>query len=437
MTTWLLILIAYLPFQIALNPVKGIDLSSLRVFIILFFLVFLIKQLKNRRFFFEIDFIGLCLIAFLFASFVSLFNAENIIWGLRKLVYFFSIFPLYFLVRYIVFNSKLSANNFNRKFKKIGLALLGGSFFVSLIGLLQFFAQFIFGIKKVYNFFAINILPVFSGISFSSVVLTYQSWLVNVDGKDFLRAISIFPDSHMLSFYCGMLLPLSIIFVLIYRLSGFYRLFFLIPFLLFFTTLTTFSRGGYFGVIISLILLSVLLFNSYRKTAVVILLSLLIFIVPITPFSLRFCSAFDLSEHSNLERIKIWEKSLDIIGKNVFTGTGLGNYSLNVASDINYRNPITSHNLYLDIFSETGIFGFAILLILGFWIFKNLFLKEKINVFTAGIISSFAYFLSHSFFETPIYHPVVLGLIMIILAITSAYISICGLRTNINSHGVR
>ncbi|MCD6284220.1 hypothetical protein J7J12_03170, partial [bacterium] len=95
------------------------------------------------------------------------------------------------------------------------------------------------------------------------------------------------------------------------------------------------------------------------------------------------------------------------------------------------------HNLYLDIFSETGIFGFAILLILGFWIFKNLFLKEKINVFTAGIISSFAYFLSHSFFETPIYHPVVLGLIMIILAITSAYISICGLRTNINSHGVR
>jgi len=45
-------------------------------------------------------------------------------------------------------------------------------------------------------------------------------------------------------------------------------------------------------------------------------------------------------------------------------GVGLGNYSREVSPLAVYRNPITSHNLYLDLAAETGIFGLAAWLIL-------------------------------------------------------------------------
>ena len=107
MFKWLLLLIAYLPFQIALNPRPAFDLASLRVFIVLLFVVWLAKALITKSLigwtcFKNIQSIGLFLF-FTLAGF-SLIGAENIIWGLRKMVFFLSIFPLYFLVIALVDN---------------------------------------------------------------------------------------------------------------------------------------------------------------------------------------------------------------------------------------------------------------------------------------------------------------------------------------------
>ncbi|MFH0906856.1 MAG: O-antigen ligase family protein [bacterium] len=418
MFIWLLFLIAYLPFQIALNPGAGFDLSSLRVFIIVLTLAFFFKNIISRTRYNphlkNLQSIGL--LVFLFLIGFSLISAENISWGLRKILFFLSIFPLYFLVNALV-------DDFT-KIKKTFLILAYSSGLIALIGLLQFLSQFVFGLEKVYDFWAINILPVFSGFNLGALILSYPSWLVNINGNTILRAFSVFSDPHIFSFYLGMILPLIIVLLNIKKEQKiiFYTLFFL----LFSALLLSFVRGAYLAIIIAFLVMAGLFWKYLKdkKTAIFLCLCLLIFIIPITPVSGRFYNSFDLEEGSNVGRLEMWQKSGQIGLNNFWQGVGLGNYSLLVDSDLGYRNPITAHNLYLDIFSETGIFALIVclVLILGtiwqlFKALKSAKNKELAYVFI-GLIGVLAYFSVHSFFETAIYSPIVLALLMIILGLS-------------------
>ena len=94
MYKWLLLLIFYLPFQIALNPPGGFDLASIRVFILILFVFWLVKI---RKFFFN-NLQAPGLFFFLILAGISLLGAQNPLWGARKIAYFLSVFPLYFLV---------------------------------------------------------------------------------------------------------------------------------------------------------------------------------------------------------------------------------------------------------------------------------------------------------------------------------------------------
>ncbi len=104
---------------------------------------------------------------------------------------------------------------------------------------------------------------------------------------------------------------------------------------------------------------------------------------------------------------------------------GLGNYSLEIDSDLDYRNPITAHNLYLDIFSEMGIFVLFIWLILILGTIGYLFQlirdtkDNNIKYLSISLIGSLVYFSIHSSFETAIYQPSVLALLVIILGLSS------------------
>jgi hypothetical protein len=94
----LLILVFYLPFQIALNLSAGFDVASGRVLILLFFTVWLAHSLKNKEL--EIDFSlqTLLISAFLFIATFSLLEATEMDAAIRKLLVFFSVFPLYFII---------------------------------------------------------------------------------------------------------------------------------------------------------------------------------------------------------------------------------------------------------------------------------------------------------------------------------------------------
>ena len=419
MFAWLLLLIAYLPFQIALNPSVGFDLASLRVLIILFSLFFIIKKLINKdlfknNYFYNLQ--GICLILFLFLAGLSLIGAENIFWGVRKIIFFLSIFPLYFLSIALINNYK--------KIKKTTLILIISSSFLALIGLFQFLSQFVFGLEKTYSFWAVNILPIFSGFNLGAMILAYPSWLVNISGATIMRVFSFFSDPHMLSFYLGLTIPLSI--SLLYIVKKNKILFFSAYLLIFTALLLTFTRGAYIAIIVSFSILF-FLFGKYLNNKMILLLclSLLIFIIPITPIADRFYSIFDLNEGSNMGRLEMWQIASNIGMSSFWHGIGLGNYSLAIDSEFDYRNPATAHNLYLDIFSEIGFFGLIVwlFLILGtIWqIFRKLkyLNNENQKCISICLISSLSYFFIHSFFETAIYQPSVLALLMIILGLSA------------------
>ncbi len=412
MFNWFLLLIVYLPFQIALNPRVGFDLSSLRVFICLLLLVCL-KEIYQRRFrIYNFQAVGLFL--FLVLSSLSLIGAENVSWGMRKILFFISIFPIYLLVISLV-------NNY-LKIEKIIKVLYISTGLFALVGLIQFLAQFVFSLERVYSFWAVNVLPIFSGFNLGSMILAYPSWLVNIGGQTIMRAFSLFSDPHMFSFYLGLVLPLT---VFLY-FKGFNKIIlFVVYFLSFIALLFTFTRGAYLAIIITFLVLFFLLWwkstLKEKRFALLFGLSLLIFVIPVTPIADRFYSSFDLNEGSNLGRLEMWQQAGQTGLSYFWSGVGLGNYSLEVNSQFDYRNPITAHNLYLDIFSEMGIFTLVIWLILIFGTIGYLFRKIKsdnLKYLSISLIGSLIYFSVHSFFETAIYSPSVLALLMVILGLS-------------------
>ena len=237
--TLISILFLYLPFQIALNPTEGIDLASIRLVIPIIFLIWLIQGLKNKNIFIPYNKITFFILSFLFLSGFSLIVATNMEWGIRKLLFLLSIFPFYFV-----------ANNTREKdIINILKFLIWGALFSALIGIFQFFSQFIFGINKAIYIWGNAIVP-FLGRSFSEAVLENSSWLVNASGHTLLRAIAFFPDPHMFSFYLGMSAPIALALYLKLKNN---RNFYLVSFfIILLADFLTFSRGGYLGIIAGL-----------------------------------------------------------------------------------------------------------------------------------------------------------------------------------------
>lgn len=427
MYIWLILLIIYLPLQIALNPSHNFDLASLRILIVLFFMIWAIKGfinktlIKNLQRFKNLQ--GISLILFLFLISISLIGAENVFWGVRKVIFFLSIFPLYYLTISLIDNKN--------KIEKVIKGLVVGGVIVSFIGICQFLAQFVFSLEKIYNFWALNIVPIFSGFNFGALILSYSSWLVNINGNTILRSFSIFSDPHMFSFYLGLILPLAIVSIFLQKTKQ-RRIFTLIGcFLLYFAVLLSFTRGAYFALIVTFLILAWFFWRylKLKKTAVLISLPLLIFIISVTPFADRFYSSFDMSDGSNIGRLEMWQQASRTGLENPWQGIGLGNYSLFVDANLGYRNPVTAHNLYLDLFSESGIFTLIVWLVLISGTIWQMFLKiRKIKkqgfnkdqaLIQIGLIGSLVYFLAHSFFETAVYNPAILAVLMVILGIST------------------
>lgn len=413
-------LAAYLPFQIALNPLPGVDLMSGRILIVALFLVLLLKN--GPKFLLDAKKAGLFLLLFLVLCLVSLAGADDWWRGARKIVFFASIFPLVFITAWLI----KGAN----KIEKLANIIVFSAAVCAVLGLAQFGLQFYLGPEKIADFTADYIAPVFYGQSFGELVVQNPSWQAQIGGKTLMRAIGIFPDPHMFSFFMGFgsLLALAAAIFCPKR-----KLFFFFAFILCsLALLLTFSRGGYLGFAAGLgafffiawpklDLKAKRLFKSFLGAAAVCAF------VWGAPVASRFVSSFDASEGSNAGRLEIWRESFSLGRDNIFTGAGLGNYPLALNPYENYRSAVTSHNLYLDILAEIGIFGLIAWLLFMFYCFKNSLQKAKSGEWIyaaagAGCFGFFAYFLVHSFFETAIFNPTILAILMIAAGISAAKI---------------
>jgi O-antigen ligase len=399
----LLIFFAYLPFQIALSPSAGVDLASARVFILVLFFVFLAESFRKKRLFIQSSRANFFLLSFLFLSFFSLFFAQNEMWSLRKFLFLLSIAPLYFVISNVV--------DTREKMEKVLNAMLWGGFFVAILGIAQFTFQFIFTLDATYQFWAKNVSPFFLGQNVTAAVLRNPSWLVNVSGVTYLRAIATFPDPHMLSFFLGMLVPFSLGFFLRFKKKAYLIMFFV----LLLSDLLTFSRGGYLGLfsgaLVAFLLLIVKFRTGYKIKTTIIVAFLSVLLVSFGPISQRFFSSFNLKEGSNRGRIETWQKAVEIISKKPVFGVGIGNYPLEVSATAGYRDPIYAHSNYLDIAAETGLL--SLLAWLGFTLsLFFVFLKRADNILFFCALISVVIFSVHSLVETSLYSPVVLPLFL-------------------------
>jgi len=430
----------FLPFQFALNPAPGIDLSIARLFIVLAFFVWLINGLIKNVIMISHNYITWGLLIFLSFGLLSFIKAEETGWAIRKFLVFLSIFPLYFLVSSVFKKTD---------FSKISLALIISSTIVGFLGILQFLSQFILGSDAVFNFWSKYLAKFFLGEAFGQAVITNPSWWVNISGHTFLRATSVFPDPHMLSFFLGMTLPLFIPLILKKRfslkLSWFYGF---MASIVFIALVLTFSRGGYIGLLVSGLWLLYYFFSSRLNELgkkqklglafIACILLLIIFFVP--SVKERLFSSLNFEEGSVAGRLEIWHQAFSVWLKNFWLGVGIGNYSYYLNPLYEYRLPVYAHNTYLDIAVEVGIFGlitwlsifvYAILkLIKLLWLkMENCQFKagrpwdEKFKIQGAALIASLVYFSVHTFFETPIYSPQILPLLMIILGMASIVIT--------------
>jgi O-antigen ligase len=405
----LLAIALYLPFQIALNPSEGFDVASIRVIIIVLFLIWLADGLKKKKIIFQKNIQTLLIISFLFLSVFSLFFSINSEWSLRKILFFLSIFPIYFVAASILDNKE-------KILKTAKYLVLGGSL-AALLGIAQFFGQFIFGLKAVYSFWADYLAAPFLGQTFSQAVLQNPSWLVNISGETYFRATATFPDPHMLAFFLGLLIPLALALLV----ASPKKIWFSISLgLLLLADILTFSRGGYLGLGAALIIIPIFFWKeigkNYKKMIFGGLVGLFLFLVIPNPFSGRFISIFNLKEGSNLGRMETWKQARVVIKENPVFGVGIGNYPLEIKPTATYREPIYAHNTYLDIAVDSGIVNALIWVGILFFSIVKFFKRAKEQPIFWGASLSLIIFSVHSLVETAIFSPVVLTLFLIILS---------------------
>lgn len=409
---FLLFLAAYLPWQVALNPSEGIDLASGRVLVLLVFLLWVAESLKNKKLVIKKTVQTGLVASFLFLNLVSVVAAKNTEWSSRKLLFLFSLFPLYFVASAMLKNKN--------KIVAISKVLVFSGAAVALVGLIQFFSQFIFGLEQVYAFWASNVIAPFLGKTFSEAVLQNPSWLVNISGKTYLRATATFPDPHMLSFFLGLIIPIA---VALFLLENKKTLYGLLVVLLLFCDLATFSRGGYLGIFAGVLAATFCYWNKIQKKHKTYLIAgVAIFVLSLfipNPVSQRYFSSFNLKEGSNKGRIETWQKALDVIAGHPIIGVGIGNYPLEIKATANYREPIYAHNTYLDIAAETGIPNALVWIGLLSSAIISFLKKSKESIIFSAFAISLIIFSAHSLVETAIYSPVVLTLFLIILSFSN------------------
>ncbi len=494
----LYLLILYIPFQIALNITPGVDLASGRVLILYLFAVWIIKSLAEKRFIIRFNLQTLLILLFLSIACFSILGARDIERAFRKILVFLSVFPLYFMTTSLIFpslskevleesrktslslpslskdGSGVVMNKDNHLGKILNMLLISG-FVLSLIGIIQFALQFIIGINPIIDFWSEAIAPIFYGNTLGAEVVSNPSWLVNIGGATVMRAISLFPDPHMFSFYLGLLIPIILAKVSFppdkggwgvknnrwlhssrlgtvepYCKQSAFRLhraiatmepannkhiflnsksLYLILITMLLAELLTFSRGGYLGLIAGIgtvIILSWRYISFHKKIILGFFAGIFVLFMLFGNQSIvnRFLSSFNPGEGSNTERMKNWSQGWEVFGDNVLTGVGIGNYSAYLYPTADYRTPIYAHNLYLDIGAEMGIFALIIwLALIAITIYQLFRLSRSAgDNFTRsiplGLIGSLVWFSVHGFFDTPIYSPTILAIFIIILSLS-------------------
>ena len=405
MKNLLLLFIALLPSQFTLNPSSSIDLASGRVLALVLIAAWVGSSLKKRAVPVRPTLAGALLALFFLWSAFSLVGAGDGGSGLRKLVFWGTFFPLFWVVSEVLRSP-------HTKTRALGV-LMFSTLCASLVGLAQFALQFGVGYEAVFNGWA-SLASFLYGSNFGESVLAYNSWLVNIGGETYFRAVSLFPDPHVFAFYLVLVIPLAFF--------SSRRLFKVFGVIFCAALLVTFSRAGYIGALAgcsAYALFALTRFastHSFSRLAGYALVGICLLAIAL-PFRDRLFSSFSADDGSAGGRLAIWSDTLSLIREHPLRGVGLGNYAFAMEPATSFRTPFYAHNLYLDIAAELGIVGLGIWLALIIHLSIGLLTQPKKNVLASALFLSLFSFSVQSFFDTALFSVAILPLIVIFFAI--------------------
>lgn len=336
---------------------------------------------------------------FLFIATLSLLWAQNILVGVKTILYFVNIFLVFFMYAWEI-----------RERDTIPfLAVAAGmSAFSLLIGFLQFAGAFFIPLFEFWQWWASLPIMTYYG-SQTSHLLSYSNTWFSYYGKNIpatLRIFSIFQDSHAFAMFSILGISAWGAFFLYFqekkvRKGIFFSFSILIISIL--AIILSGSRGSWLGAggLIFIILFLLLFPFSLPKILLKKGLLFLIIFLLLFPLSslllageqkaqlilegrgneaaqfrlafLRAYSTFDANELSNKGRLEIWKDSFRFLKeKNFLTGAGIGNFPTVIElRPEKSRLGASAHSLYLQFLVELGAFGFLVFLAILFFIIKQ------------------------------------------------------------------
>lgn len=145
--------------------------------------------------------------------------------------------------------------------------------------------------------------------------------------------------------------------------------------------LLTFSRGGWIGLAIAMIIYAI--FIDRRLILLYLLAGIALLVASPEVIMTRIATIGNTQDTSTAYRFPLWMSAFDIIKDFWITGVGLGYLAFKAVYPQYMRLGITAvhtHNMYLQIFVETGIFGF-----IGFLLFMFNNVRCNLITFVKGI----------------------------------------------------
>jgi putative inorganic carbon (HCO3(-)) transporter len=242
------------------------------------------------------------------------------------------------------------------------------------------------------------------------------------------RLISTFGNPNVFGTYLLLAIPLAAALVL-YAKKPLHRLFALsVTGLLLVNLLLSYSRGCYLALALSAFVFVLLVEKRLIILSVAGLFALPL-VLPPTMLN-RLLSITNLADSSTSYRIFIWQGTLRVLRDFWMTGLGQGLEAYNVIYPYYAFNAVVaphSHNLFLQVFVETGIVGLAAFLVMLAWFFRTMavFLRRAAHkrdaVVAAAMTAAVVGFLFQGIFDHVFYNYRVMLIFFLFVGLACAF----------------
>jgi len=248
--------------------------------------------------------------------------------------------------------------------------------------------------------------------------LDLPGWITNFSG----RAFSTFGNPDFFGGFLVLVMPFALLVsknkIIVSVTAAFLLL----------TLFLTQTRSSIFAFLLSLLII-VLLFRNEIMKNVKYILTVLLVVAALAALTGKFSAVAARVKASGgagdlRGRVMMWQTGLNMIEKNLITGTGIGNikpyYAEYKKDNSGYFETEHLHNDFIDIAAQSGVIAMAFFMAIVFFGTKNLLVKGSDNskITLAGITA----LLAHAFFNFPLF----------VLPTNAGFFMLLGLGTNMH-----